>query len=347
MFQEIKKYLFIIILVIILLGGGWYFFFHSKKPTSNQAKNTEEEKDWGNISGWFSDDPELKKGWKNHDFTYDQTHDWINVGLSPIDFPFAAWLRDKKNLSPEEVLNHGNEKSLREEWINDDDYLDNGEKGSKEWFSENRQLTAEEINWALKKMPKHNKIKILLAEQFNLTDVAYKLIEDKDNNMLFSQLLNDIQDESAELVFIPVNNDDNHWSLLIYEKSSTFFYHYDINGGVNFEYTASLLRDLLTQMKPSVKSSMNEQWWEIFVKNRLSQKKENDYNGGIAVINIIKRIIQLYNTRFRITAETIKRDDGNYSVSKHNLETVEKSLGEFDFSEERKFWQEKYFTENK
>jgi hypothetical protein len=40
----------------------------------------------------------------------------MNIGLFVTDFNFATWLRDKKNLSAEEVLNKYNETELRKEF---------------------------------------------------------------------------------------------------------------------------------------------------------------------------------------------------------------------------------------
>ncbi|KLL04319.1 MAG: hypothetical protein MRECE_1c100 [Mycoplasmataceae bacterium CE_OT135] len=78
------------------------------REQQTQAQN------WENIH--FSFTPELQQAWQNHNFTSQQTQEWINISLVPQDYDFVAWLRDTKNLTPEQVLNHGDVSVLRQEF---------------------------------------------------------------------------------------------------------------------------------------------------------------------------------------------------------------------------------------
>lgn len=60
-------------------------------------------KNWKTIHSDFTED--LQEQWENNDFTYNQTQDWINIGLSPSDCSFAVYLRDVLKCEPEEALN--------------------------------------------------------------------------------------------------------------------------------------------------------------------------------------------------------------------------------------------------
>jgi len=69
---------------------------------------------WKNIHWDFT--PKLVKEWQAQGFTYEQTADWINIGLQPTDVFYTSWLRDIKNKDSEWVLNHGNQVSLKREY---------------------------------------------------------------------------------------------------------------------------------------------------------------------------------------------------------------------------------------
>ncbi|MCE8159264.1 MAG: protein kinase [Candidatus Moeniiplasma glomeromycotorum] len=80
-----------------------------KLKTSNSQSRS-----WENVSPNLT--PNLTEFWTNLNFTYQQTRDWINAGLQPIDYDFCAWLRDIKEVNAEWVLNHANEVELRQEY---------------------------------------------------------------------------------------------------------------------------------------------------------------------------------------------------------------------------------------
>lgn len=71
-------------------------------------------KNWTNLHSNFTS--ALTQSWLNHHFTYSQTQDWINIGLTPQDYEFAHFLKNIKQKSPEETLNHHNLENLKTEF---------------------------------------------------------------------------------------------------------------------------------------------------------------------------------------------------------------------------------------
>ena len=131
------------------------------------------------------------------------------------------------------------------------------------------------LNWF------HLLLSVLPAYLFHLVR------ETKKDKLIFKELLGQINDFKGELVFIPVNNPNFHWSLLVYETKSKVFYHYDTLKGANYEYVEPLVRELLEQIHG--KKVELEKY--LIAKNDIQQ--ENGYDCGIAVIAITKRIREL------------------------------------------------------
>lgn len=87
-----------------------------KKPTGTKTETPNLEQ-WKNISPNFT--AELAQEWLTNNFTYQQTQEWANVfgqTFNMEDANFCAWLRDEKQLTPEQFLNTGNIDDLREEY---------------------------------------------------------------------------------------------------------------------------------------------------------------------------------------------------------------------------------------
>lgn len=106
-------------------------------------------------------------------------------------------------------------------------------------------MTDKEIDWAVGRMEKSNqmpgafpgqpaisKFKILPAHQFHF---VREVMRKKETGweLAFKELLKEINGTSKELVFIPLNNPNFHWSLLVYEVKTKCFYHYDTLRGAN------------------------------------------------------------------------------------------------------------------
>lgn len=72
--------------------------------------------EWLLLSPEFKNQTLINK-WKPH-FTYQQTNDWLKIGLKPTDYALAAWLKNTKNLTAEAVLNFGDFEQLKAEFTN-------------------------------------------------------------------------------------------------------------------------------------------------------------------------------------------------------------------------------------
>ncbi|MCE8163182.1 MAG: serine/threonine-protein kinase [Candidatus Moeniiplasma glomeromycotorum] len=78
--------------------------------------NLGNNQNWTNIHLSFTD--ELIQKWKEHNFTFEQCRNWINIGFQPTDYNFCAWLRDIKQVDEGWVLNYGNSEQLNQEFFN-------------------------------------------------------------------------------------------------------------------------------------------------------------------------------------------------------------------------------------
>ena len=193
---------------------------------------------------------------------------------------------------------------------------------NREWFSEKRWLSNKEIDWALERMEKNDKFKVLPAHQFYLAKEAKR----ENDKFIFQELLNQINDKSKELVFIPVNNPNFHWSLLVYKVKEKKFWHWDTLGGANWGYVRPLVRELLENIH-----GKEVELGKYLVKKH-DIRQENGYDCGIGVIAIIGRIRELWNQSW---LEWVKY--GSFKL--------ENDLGKFNFPEEREELRERYLKE--
>ncbi|KLL05255.1 MAG: hypothetical protein MRERV_3c079 [Mycoplasmataceae bacterium RV_VA103A] len=196
-----------------------------------------------------------------------------------------------------------------------------------EWFSAGKWLTDKEIDWTTAKMEKKQQMpgsfpgqetpgrfKILPAHQFHLVREAQKWSKEEE---LFTYLLSELTDATAELVFIPVNQPNYHWSLLVYEAKTKTFYHYDTLRGANWNYAKDLVYELLKELE--VPNHLTGQ--HFLARHKISQNNGSDC--GVAVIAIIRRIREKYSGE---------------------MKGIE--LGKFDFKQERKKIRRQYLKEN-
>lgn len=75
-------------------------------------------KRWKDINLDFT--PQLQAEWEEQGFTWQQTSDWINIGLKPQDANYAYWLAQVVELEPLTMLNEGDSQNLRaeyQEWL--------------------------------------------------------------------------------------------------------------------------------------------------------------------------------------------------------------------------------------
>jgi len=84
---------------------------------------------------------------------------------------------------------------------------------------------------------------------------------DADAYIAFPTLLSNFTTLFADLLFIPVNKDKTHWSLLVYEAEEEKFYHFDTAGGMNgmnYEYAKPLVKRLLENIHNDKNIDLNK-----------------------------------------------------------------------------------------
>ena len=162
-----------------------------------------------------------------------------------------------------------------------------------DWFGEKRWLSDREIDWALEQvmteLPEPSKYKVLESTQFMFTKEAMDT-KDPEARFSFPVLLSDLTSFKGNLVFIPVNNPDFHWSLLVYEVKEKKFYHFDTLRGANDSYVKPLLDELLKFLLENWQDS------KFHVETRYHLKQGNTWDCGMAVIEIAKAIMKDYPT---------------------------------------------------
>lgn len=87
--------------------------FPFEEESEEEEIITSSERNWRNIRRDFI--PELVQWWQECGFSYEETSDWINIGMGIADAEFCAWLRDVKRVGTEWVLNNGNVEQLQNE----------------------------------------------------------------------------------------------------------------------------------------------------------------------------------------------------------------------------------------
>ena len=196
----------------------------------------------------------------------------------------------------------------------------------KDWFSEKHWLSDQEIDWALTQLEKEwteansfeptppsdpntiwaqpaSTVKIpffksLEATQFMFTKESLET-KDADARFSFPVLLSELTGYDGDLVFIPVNNPDFHWSLLVYEIKTKKFTHFDTLKGANDAYVKPLVKELLTHLHQRHNLKLSR-----FYQTRYHLAQGNTWDCGIAVIEIAKAIIKDYPTYQRILLYT-------------------------------------------
>ncbi|CAG8531470.1 5439_t:CDS:2, partial [Cetraspora pellucida] len=223
--------------------------------------------------------------------------------------------------------------------------VNNWEREKEQASRERRWLTDKEIDWATARMEKKeqmpgafpgqetpSKFKILPAHQFHyVRDITSK--REKGWELAFKELLKEITDESKELIFIPVNNPNFHWSLLVFEVKGKKFYHYDTLGGANDKYVEPLVRELVGQIQAV--RNVKEDYLGKYLIKKYELRQNNGWECGVAVIAIMKRIMEL----------KFKQSLGDRL--KYGSFRCGDDLGGFVFGEERKKLRQKYLAELK
>ena len=89
-------------------------YYEDNERVAKKRRTSSPERDWTNIDSKFT--PELVQEWKNYDFDWEKTRDWINIGMKVTDAGLCAWLRDEKKVDSDWVLDCGDDSELREEY---------------------------------------------------------------------------------------------------------------------------------------------------------------------------------------------------------------------------------------
>ena len=134
---------------------------------------------------------------------------------------------------------------------------------------------------------------------------------DNDATIAFPVFLSELTNTQHDLVFIPVNNPDFHWSLLVFEAKTKKFYHFDTLRGANDAYIKPLITELLKQICQTNQPNLND-----YLETRYHLKQNNSWDCGIAVIEIAQQIMQDYPTYQRILMYT--KLDFNFPQSRIN-----------------------------
>jgi hypothetical protein len=219
-----------------------------------------------------------------------------------------------------------------------EDGLPNFPTEQKDWFTPRHWLSDKELDWALKQIeqewweknsfeptPPSDPNTIWCPSASYQTQPFFKILEatqfmfcretlDNDDPSArdsFSVLLSELTGATEELVFIPVNNPDFHWSLLVYEVKEKKFYHFDTLNGANDTYVQPLVKEMLKFLL----ESWQDPSYHWATEYTISQG--NTWDCGVAVLEITKRII------------------ANSSLTE---------LGTFDFKQARKDWRQKLLT---
>ena len=121
------------------------------------------------------------------------------------------------------------------------------------------------------------RFKNLPAYQFHYVKEA-KSTAETNSHLAFSELLQELTSFSGELVFVPVNNPNFHWSLLVYESKSKKFYHFDTLKGANHGYVKSLVKELLQRICQTNGPDLKQ-----YLVKRHDLKQGNGYDCGIAL----------------------------------------------------------------
>jgi serine/threonine protein kinase len=69
---------------------------------------------WKNIHPDFTE--ELQKEWEEKGFSYEQSKEWINVGLQPSGAGYAQWLKNTKEIKAERFLSENNDEDLQKQY---------------------------------------------------------------------------------------------------------------------------------------------------------------------------------------------------------------------------------------
>jgi DNA-binding transcriptional MerR regulator len=89
-------------------------YYEDNERVIKKRRTSLPERDWTDIDSKFT--PELVQEWKNCGFDWEETHDWINIGMKTTDAGFCAWLRDEVKVDSDWVLNYEYIEELQDQY---------------------------------------------------------------------------------------------------------------------------------------------------------------------------------------------------------------------------------------
>jgi hypothetical protein len=186
------------------------------------------------------------------------------------------------------LLQEEKQKKLREQEQRKKFQEEQEKKEQKNWFSSKRWLTDKEIDWALEQinLASHRQHFTILPSWQALT--THYESKDESDPEIFREFYHQLAESEKEIIIIPVNNPDFHWSLLVYEAKKKIFHHYDTLSGANWSYIRPLCQQLLTNLEIKER----EQKKHLITHHKFAQG--NSYDCGVGVIAIVERLITHY-----------------------------------------------------
>lgn len=194
----------------------------------------------------------------------------------------------EQKFTQEEIINllkEQKERKLQEEKIRKKICEEREKKDQNQWFTPQKWLTDREIDWALEQLQLNssNKHFAILPSWQAITTFAES--HNESDPQIFTEFYQQLNQENKEIIIIPVNKYQLHWSLLVYEVKKKIFHHYDTLSGLNWNYIRPLCQQILTNSEIEEK----EQSRHLITHHNFNQG--NGYDCGVGVIALAERLI--------------------------------------------------------
>ncbi|RHZ35735.1 DnaJ domain-containing protein [endosymbiont GvMRE of Glomus versiforme] len=151
----------------------------------------------------------------------------------------------------------------------------------------NRWLMGDDIKKAYDSFKENRELRnVFLLDPLYLGDLASgNSREEKERKI--DTLINKRLNEN-ELVFLPANKENNHWSLFVYEKSKKTLHYYDSYGNSSFPYFKPLCKEIFAKLGISAGEIENH------LKVEKMPQQNNGYDCGVYVIAATRALLERY-----------------------------------------------------
>jgi len=133
---------------------------------------------------------------------------------------------------------------------------------------------------------------VRLRSWFTTTFFFVKLLENAQYN--YSNVRRwtrrDIDIFAADKVFIPINVNNNHWTLLVFFMQLKELHYYDSSNGDGSRYLQYGMRWLSDECMDKTRESLNMNEWQCFHKEPGVPQQENGYDCGVFVLMCARAI---------------------------------------------------------